>query len=247
MGGRWWETERASSNRRRHVLIALRAHQGGSVTVSQEVENRRPRWWTLRTSVRAGGSGTASTLTLRSRRTQEQVHIPVTGSSEDRLEIALSAQLPAGLLEIELRTEGADGAWAEITDLRLESGHVQRDVRGADLSGIPKNEAHGAEYFSADGSVSVDPVEVFAEHGATMGRLRVWVDPADGFCTPEHTVAMARRISQAGMEVLIDFHYSGHLDRSRGPGGPVRLAPGRPRRADRRRRRAHPLDPAGDP
>src|SRR5699024_8608314 len=101
-----------------------------------------------------------------------------------------------------------DGAWAEITDLRLESGHVQRDVRGADLSGIPKNEAHGAEYFSADGSVSVDPVEVFAEHGATMGRLRVWVDPADGFCTPEHTVAMARRISQAGMEVLIDFHYS---------------------------------------
>lgn len=182
--------------------------QGGSVTVSQEVENRRPRWWTLRTSVRAGGSGTASTLTLRSRRTQEQVHIPVTGSSEDRLEIALSAQLPAGLLEIELRTEGADGAWAEITDLRLESGHVQRDVRGADLSGIPKNEAHGAEYFSADGSVSVDPVEVFAEHGATMGRLRVWVDPADGFCTPEHTVAMARRISQAGMEVLIDFHYS---------------------------------------
>src|SRR5699024_944469 len=55
--------------------------KGGSVTVSQEVEIRRPRWWTLRTSVRAGGSGTASTLTLRSRRTQEQVHIPVTGSS----------------------------------------------------------------------------------------------------------------------------------------------------------------------
>lgn len=185
--------------------------RGGSVTVSQDLEIRRPRWWTLRASVRAGGSGTAGTLTLRSRRVQEQVHIPVTGPSEDRLEMAVSAQLPAGLLEIELRTEGTkstDESWTEITDLRLEPVRVQRDVRGADLSGIPKNEAHGAEYFSADGSVSEDPVQVFAEHGATMGRLRVWVDPADGFCTPEHTTAMAQRISQAGMEVLIDFHYS---------------------------------------
>lgn len=181
---------------------------GGSVTVSQDVQIRRPQWWTLRGSVRAGGSGTAGSLTLRSRRVHEQVHLPVTGASEGRLEIAVSARLPAGTLQIELRTEGTDGAWSEFTDLRLEPVRVQRDVRGADLSGIPKNEAHGAEYFSADGSVGVDPVQVFAEHGATMGRLRVWVDPADGFCTPEHTIAMARRISQAGMEVLIDFHYS---------------------------------------
>src|SRR5699024_64246 len=56
--------------------------QGGSVTVSQEVEIRRPRWWTLRTSVRAGGAGTASTLTRRARRTQEQVHIPVADPAE---------------------------------------------------------------------------------------------------------------------------------------------------------------------
>src|SRR5699024_111683 len=78
--------------------------EGASVTVSQEVEIRRPQWWTLRASVRAGGSGTAGSLTLRSRRVQEQVHVPVTGASQDRLEIAVSARLPAGRLEIELST-----------------------------------------------------------------------------------------------------------------------------------------------
>ena len=57
-----------------------------------------------------------------------------------------------------------------------------RTAGGVDLSGVPKNEAHGAVYVSADGTRSVDPVEIMAEHGATLGRLRVWVDPVDG-CT----------------------------------------------------------------
>jgi arabinogalactan endo-1,4-beta-galactosidase len=39
-------------------------------------------------------------------------------------------------------------------------------------------------------------------------RLRVWVNPADGWCNTDDVVAKALRAKAAGMKILIDFHYS---------------------------------------
>lgn len=192
---------------RRHVLH-LQPGDGEDVAVSQKVVVGRGGDRVLRARVRAGGDGTAANLVLRTRGRTEAVHVPVTGSGGAWLELAVSIADARGVLEVTLRAQGGEGAWAEFDDLELVPGSVTRAVRGVDLSAVPKNEEHGASYASADGSEAVDPVEVMAQHGANLGRLRVWVDPADGYCTPEHTVEMARRIRAAGMEVLVDFHYS---------------------------------------
>lgn len=189
-------------------VLHLEPAPGDSIAVTQKVVVGRGGERTLRARVRAGGDGTAAALELRTRGHARQVHVPVTGHDGAWLDLAISTADARGVLEVTLSVTGHDGAWAQFDDLELENGTVARTVRGVDLSGIPKNEEHGATYSTADGSASVDPVEVFAEHGATLGRLRVWVDPADGYCTPEHTVAMARRIRDAGMDVLVDFHYS---------------------------------------
>lgn len=187
-------------------VLHLEPTTGHSVGVTQKVVVGRGGERTLRARVHAGGDGTAAILQLRTRGEVRRVHVPVTGHEGAWLDLALSTADARGVLEVTLSVTGRDGAWAQFDDLVI--GTITRTVRGVDLSGIPKNEEHGATCSTADGSASVDPVEVLAEHGATLGRLRVWVDPADGYCTPEHTVAMARRIRDAGMDLLVDFHYS---------------------------------------
>ena len=78
---------------------------------------------------------------------------------------------------------------------------------GADISQLAKNEAHGAIYRDAAGRRR-DPVRILADSGVDAARLKVWVNPADGFSDKAHVLAMAKRVKAAGMSLLVDFHYS---------------------------------------
>jgi arabinogalactan endo-1,4-beta-galactosidase len=88
-------------------------------------------------------------------------------------------------------------------------------IIGADISWIPEDEAGGAEYY--DQGERKDVVEIFRDHGFNFVRLRVFVDPASplgysrrrsaAFNDTAHTVAMARRVKDAGMGLFLTFHY----------------------------------------
>jgi len=89
-------------------------------------------------------------------------------------------------------------------------------IRGGDLSFTRQLEAVGVT-FSARGHTQ--PVErIFARHGATTVRLRVWNNPPAGYSDAASALAMARRAKRAGLDVLLDLHYSdfwadpGHQD-----------------------------------
>jgi arabinogalactan endo-1,4-beta-galactosidase len=84
-------------------------------------------------------------------------------------------------------------------------------ILGADISWIPEDEAAGAVYF--DRGVQKDIFDILKTYQFNCVRLRIFVDPRNGysragFCDLEHTKAMAKRIKQAGMSFLLDFHYS---------------------------------------
>lgn len=79
-------------------------------------------------------------------------------------------------------------------------------VRGADLSFTLLQEAAGLT-FSDRGRV--EPVEhLFAGRGATIVRLRVWVNPTVDHSGLDSALVLARRAKGAGMKVLLDLHYS---------------------------------------
>ncbi|MBN3928519.1 glycosyl hydrolase 53 family protein [Streptomyces verrucosisporus] len=80
-------------------------------------------------------------------------------------------------------------------------------IRGADLSSLAKSEDLGGVYRHADGRRG-DAVRILAGAGVNWGRLKVWVDPADGYNTKPHVLRTARRLHAAGMRLLVDFHYS---------------------------------------
>jgi len=92
---------------------------------------------------------------------------------------------------------------------------------GADISFLPQIESgtgrfaeRGGQFFE-DGR-EVDAVELLNSHGFNYIRLRIFVNPENeagyspelGFCGLDHTLAMARRVRDAGMGLLLDFHYS---------------------------------------
>lgn len=80
-------------------------------------------------------------------------------------------------------------------------------VRGADLSSVPKAEDLGAVWRHADGTAG-DPLAILGEKGTNWVRLRVWVDSPDGYHGRDQLLAMARRVADQGMSLLVDLHYS---------------------------------------
>lgn len=81
------------------------------------------------------------------------------------------------------------------------------DIRAMDISSLPKNEDHGAVYRTADGRRE-DPVRLLAHAGITHARLKVWVNPVDGYNNKARVLPLARRLRRAGIGIWIDFHYS---------------------------------------
>ncbi|NNN29216.1 arabinogalactan endo-1,4-beta-galactosidase [Streptomyces sp. S3(2020)] len=83
-------------------------------------------------------------------------------------------------------------------------------TKGADISWMPQMEAQGY-YWNNSAGVRQDLFTILKEYGITAVSLRTWVnpssDPANGHCSIEETAQMAQRAADAGMQVLIGFHF----------------------------------------
>ena len=80
-------------------------------------------------------------------------------------------------------------------------------AKGADISWLTQMEADGQKFYGEDGK-SVECTALMKELGFDAIRLRVWVDPEDGWCGKEDVLEKARRAQALGMKIMIDFHYS---------------------------------------
>jgi arabinogalactan endo-1,4-beta-galactosidase len=194
--------------------LVQRLSGDATVTARQRTGTLSEGWWTVSARVKAEGTLKASRIGLRNCGTDGETVIPSTAQDGAWLTIAADAYVTKGSCEIIIETRGTAGDWVVVDDITLTPGSVSRAIRGADLSNLVKNEDNGAVYYDAAGN-PVDAVQAFANAGANMVRLKVWVDPADGYNTTDEVVATAKRAKAAGMQVLVDFHYS---DRWTDPG-----------------------------
>jgi arabinogalactan endo-1,4-beta-galactosidase len=85
------------------------------------------------------------------------------------------------------------------------AGHLA--LRGADISTLQKNLDFGAVYRDQRGR-HADPFALLTSGGMNAARLKVWVNPADGYNSKRGVLTMARRVKAAGMKLFVDFHYS---------------------------------------
>ena len=78
---------------------------------------------------------------------------------------------------------------------------------GADISGTTGLEARGVQLKNAKGEPR-ENTALMKELGLNAVRLRVWVNPRDGFSGKDDVLVMAKRAKAHGMALMIDFHYS---------------------------------------
>ena len=88
-------------------------------------------------------------------------------------------------------------------------------IGGVDVSSVLSLEASGVVFRDAEGTPG-DLFEILVEAGVTDVRVRVWNDPFDangngyggGDVDVDRAIEIARRATDAGLGVLVDFHYS---------------------------------------
>ncbi len=80
-------------------------------------------------------------------------------------------------------------------------------AKGADVSWLTQMEKEGCRFYDTAGK-QTECMTLLKSLGMNAIRLRVWVDPKDGWCGKDDVVAKARRVKDLGMQLMIDFHYS---------------------------------------
>ena len=100
--------------------------------------------------------------------------------------------------------------------LCLTSAQAQKYV-GGDISLLPTYEEHGANYMDKDGKAITDVLVFLKEQGLNAMRVRLFVDPslasdeakAQGVRQDlDYVKALGKRIKDAGLQFMLDFHYS---------------------------------------
>ena len=91
---------------------------------------------------------------------------------------------------------------------------MKKFIKGMDLSSMWELEKCGAKYY--DHGVQKNILEIMKSYDVDTIRLRLWNDPYSedgdsygaGETNLEHVIWMGKQVTEAGMGVLLNFHYS---------------------------------------
>ena len=98
--------------------------------------------------------------------------------------------------------------WLSLVCFLLTGLVASAQWRGGDLSFLPSIEAVDYVYKDAAGSAIEDVPQWMADQGMNLARYRLWNDPERLYNALPGVVQEAKRMQEAGMDILIDFHFS---------------------------------------
>ena len=91
--------------------------------------------------------------------------------------------------------------------VNIQKVSAQQFASGADVSWLTEMESAGIKFYSTDG-IQTECMSLLQSYGMNAVRLRVWVNPANNWCNAADVLVKARRASDLGMRIMINFHYS---------------------------------------
>ncbi len=193
-----------------HESAARLTHKGAAayqVETVQTISGLANEWYTLRAWVRSSGGQNAVYLALKCGNEEKRVYAPPTTPGYRWIQLVLSIQATDGQCTISLHSDGNPDTWASFDDIELVPGRTALSILGADISSLRKSEVLGGVYRYSDGT-EADALQILKDRGMNYARLRVWVNPSDGYHDKAEILAMALRLKSQGLKLLVDFHYS---------------------------------------
>ncbi|MBD1428378.1 glycoside hydrolase family 53 protein [Sphingobacterium litopenaei] len=90
----------------------------------------------------------------------------------------------------------------------IDPGKEEKNfAKGADIGWITEMESNNVKFYNSAG-VQMDGIALLKSLGMNSIRLRVWVNPTNGWNSKEDVLVKAKRAAALGMKVMINFHYS---------------------------------------
>jgi arabinogalactan endo-1,4-beta-galactosidase len=123
------------------------------------------------------------------------------------VQIVTYAYVSTGKCTINLVTRGNAGDWTNFTGVTVAPGAAPVPIRGGDVSSLYRGEQDGGTYYTSAGRPQ-NALAQLAGAGMNYVRLRVWVNPGDGFNDEAQLLASARQAARHRQRLLLDFHYS---------------------------------------
>jgi arabinogalactan endo-1,4-beta-galactosidase len=190
-----------------NLRLTHQAATSYQVETSQIVSGLANGWYTLRGWVRSSGEQNEVYLALKCGSGEKRVHVPPTTPGYRWLHLSVSNQVTDGQCTIRLYSDGNPDTWASFDDIELAPERAALSILGADISSLKKSEDLGGLYKDADGT-PMDALQILKDNGLNYARLRVWLDPADGYHNKAEILEMAVRLKKLDIKLLVDFHYS---------------------------------------
>jgi arabinogalactan endo-1,4-beta-galactosidase len=78
---------------------------------------------------------------------------------------------------------------------------------GADVSWLPQIEQAGSKFFDSKGH-RTDALVLMKRAGLKVARVRLWADPPTVHGSLAEVLGLAKRIKKAGLDLVLDLHYS---------------------------------------
>ncbi|MEH0448529.1 arabinogalactan endo-1,4-beta-galactosidase [Streptomyces sp. B21-102] len=162
--------------------------------------------YTLTAWVRSGGGQKSAYIALKNCGGAEQrTDIPV--SAGGWIRIVTSVAVTNNQCTVSVTSDANAGNWINVDDLTFAPGSTGLAVKGSDVSSLVKSEALGGVYRNSSGTAQ-DALALLRNAGQNYARLKVWVNPADGYNNKARVLTAAKRVKARGMKLLVDFHYS---------------------------------------
>lgn len=163
-------------------------------------------------------------ISIEAGQTSNILEFEVAGKASTQ-KIGISVWVPAGasctIEKIELKEKkAADTSTSIPAGIKIDKIENLSDdfIKGVDVSSYISEKESGVKYYDFDGNVLDDQgfFDLLSDCGVNYVRIRIWNNPYDangrGYGGGTNDIEKAKKIgkwaSDAGMKVLIDFHYS---------------------------------------
>jgi arabinogalactan endo-1,4-beta-galactosidase len=178
-----------------------------SVNTYQYLSSVPDGYYTLGVWVRSNGGDSSNYIALTScGGSNTPTDVPV-DSDGNWVHIVTYVDVTNGQCTINFVTNGNAGDWTNYDGVTFTAGSAPLAIRGGDVSSLYRSEQDGGVYYTSGGTKENADAQLSAA-GMNYVRLRVWVNPEDGFDNEAQLLAMAKQAAGYGQQVLLDFHYS---------------------------------------